>query len=205
MMRLHLFAMMVALLLSACDSRPPAEPANISSAASQQAAHSAAAQEQGVHNTPIAVSGEATTQPGAAHARAAPSGDPAGDQAVNDAIDSSLSDHLRYRPVIDALQAAVAANDAAKVATLVHYPIGVDIGGKPVVLKNEREFVARYEQFMTPDIRTAIVGTKYAELFVNYKGIMFGSGQAWINGICKDDRCQAFDVKVVTLQHGPAD
>jgi hypothetical protein len=32
---------------------------------------------------------------------------------------------------------------------------------------------------------------------------MFGRGQAWINGICKDDKCNAFDVKLVALQHGP--
>lgn len=124
------------------------------------------------------------------------------DQAVNDAIDSNLGDHARYQAVIRDLQAAVAADDAAKVASLVQYPISVDIGGKKITLKTEQDFVARYQELMTPDIRKAIVDTKYSDLFVNYKGVMFGSGQAWINGICKDEQCKAFDVKLVTLQHG---
>lgn len=101
------------------------------------------------------------------------------------------------------MQTAVAADDAAKVASLVHYPISVDIDGKNTILKTEQDFVTRYKEFMTPDIQKTIVETKYGELFVNYKGVMFGNGQAWINGICKDKECQAFDVKLVTLQHGP--
>jgi hypothetical protein len=125
------------------------------------------------------------------------------DATVNAAIDAALGDHTRYQPVIAGLQAAVAAGDGAAVARLAHYPFGVSIGGKDVVLRNEKEFVSRYPEFMTPDIRDAIVGTKYADLFVNYKGVMFGSGQAWINGICKDDACKDFDVKLVTLQPGP--
>ena len=200
-MKLRLLATMSALLLSACDSHPPAEPAKAPSAAAKVAPEAPAPAAQ-TPSPPMAASNAAPAEANAP-AQAAPIGDPAADQAVSDAIDSSLGDHQRYRPVIDAFQAAVAANDAARVATLVHYPIGVDIDGKPVVLKNEQEFVARYAQFMTPDIRDAIVATQYADLFVNYKGIMFGSGQAWINGICKDDRCKAFEAKVVTLQHGP--
>ena len=46
----------------------------------------------------------------------------------------------------------------------------------------------------------AITAQKWQDLFVNYQGIMIGNGQVWINGICKDDKCAAFDVKVVTIQ-----
>lgn len=124
-------------------------------------------------------------------------------KAVDDAIDNNLGDHQRYRTVIDAFQKAVAGNDAAAVAALVQYPIVVSIQGHKTTLKNEKQFIARYNQLMTSNIRNAIVGTRYADLFVNYKGVMFGRGQAWINGICRDDKCAAFDVKVVTLQSGP--
>lgn len=125
------------------------------------------------------------------------------DQAVNDAIDEALGDHTKYQAVIRQFQQAVAAKDAATVAGLVDYPIGVDINGKNTVIRDEKTFIAKYDQFMTPEISKAIVETKYSDLFVNYKGVMFGNGQAWINGICKDSKCDAFDVKVVTLQSGP--
>lgn len=132
--------------------------------------------------------------------------EPADDaKAVNDAIDAALGDHTRYQAVIGQLQQAVAAGDAATVAGLVEYPISVDIDGRDTMIEDKDAFVARYDQFMTPEISKAIVDTRYGDLFVNYKGVMFGNGQAWINGICKDDQCSAFDVKVVALQPGPDD
>lgn len=127
----------------------------------------------------------------------------AGDKAVSDAIDNNLGDHEKYQAVIKALQNAVAAADAASVAALVDYPISVEIDGKATIIKDERDFVARYKGFMTAQIANAIVATKYSDLLVNSKGVMFGQGQAWLNGICKDDACKALDVKLVTLQPSP--
>ena len=191
-MKIRLLGVSIGLLLCACHPSKDREaeavapaPATIDAPATSSEAPAA--------------SSEATTPA----SEVTPTAVSATDQAVNDSIDSNLGDHTRYQAVIQQLQAAVAAGDAAKVAALAQYPFSVDIGGKATVLKNEQEFVARYQEFMTPDISKAIVDTKYADLFVNYKGVMFGNGQAWINGICKDDQCKAFDVKLVTLQHGP--
>ena len=191
-MKIRLLGVSIGLLLCACNPSKDKEaeaaapaPAPIDSPATASEASAASSE-------------AATPVPDATAAAVS-----ATDQAVNDSIDSNLGDHTRYQAVIQQLQAAVAAGDAAKVAALAQYPFSVDIGGKATVLKNEQEFVARYQEFMTPDISKAIVDTKYADLFVNYKGVMFGNGQAWINGICKDDQCKAFDVKLVTLQHGP--
>ena len=191
-MKIRLLGVSIGLLLCACHPSKDKEaeavapaPATIDAPATSSEAPAA--------------SSEATTPA----SEVTPTAVSATDQAVNDSIDSNLGDHTRYQAVIQQLQAAVAAGDAAKVAALAQYPFSVDIGGKATVLKNEQEFVARYQEFMTADISKAIVDTKYADLFVNYKGVMFGNGQAWINGICKDDQCKAFDVKLVTLQHGP--
>ena len=202
-MKTTLLAVSISLLLCACGSGSSADqstgqdsqPAEKRAAASTPPASStgaASANTQPVADPPQTMSASADSSASTS----------AADQAVNDAIDSNLGDHARYQAVIQDLQAAVAAEDAAKVASLVQYPISVDIGGKKITLKTEQDFVARYQELMTPDIRKAIVDTKYGDLFVNYKGVMFGSGQAWINGICKDEQCKAFDVKLVTLQHG---
>ena len=191
-MKIRLLGVSIGLLLCACN---PSKDKEAEAVAPEPATIDAPAT---ASEAPAASSEAATPVPDATPATAS-----ATDQAVNDSIDSNLGDHTRYQAVIQQLQSAVAADDAAKVAALAQYPFSVDIGGKATVLKNEQEFVARYQEFMTPDISKAIVDTKYADLFVNYKGVMFGNGQAWINGICKDDQCKAFDVKLVTLQHGP--
>ena len=200
-MKTQMLAVSISLLLCACapDAPTAAAPAAAPVAPTAPADTAPSAAATSTPDAPV----PADAVPAAADSSAAPAVAADGDKAVNDAIDSNLGDHTKYQAVITKLQTAVAAGDAAKVASLAQYPIGVDIGGKNTVLKSEKEFVARYKEFMTPDISKAIVETKYADLFVNYKGVMFGRGEAWINGICKDSACKAFDVKLVTLQHGP--
>lgn len=124
------------------------------------------------------------------------------EKTVNQAIDQSLGDHTKYETVIKALQKAVAAHDAAGVAALVSYPIGVKVHGKETNIKSAKVFVDHYDGIMTPSITKAVVNQKYEDLTVNYQGIMFGDGQVWVNGICHDNACNNFDVKVITIQEG---
>ncbi|WP_368566046.1 hypothetical protein [Pseudoxanthomonas sp. UTMC 1351] len=120
--------------------------------------------------------------------------------AVNQSIDDLLGDHERYQAVIHQFQKAVADKDAATVASLVKYPFTATIDGKRVDIANGEAFVQQYDKIVTPAIANAITQQKYSELMVNYKGVMFGSGEAWINGICKDKACRKFDVRVVAIQ-----
>ena len=120
--------------------------------------------------------------------------------AVNQAIDEALGDHVRYEAVIRQLQQAVAANDAAAVAALVDYPFAIVRDGQPLKIADAEAFVREYDRIMTPPIAEAIKRQKYSQLMVNYKGVMFGNGEAWVNGICKDDACKDVDVRVVALQ-----
>lgn len=185
-MKLPLLTVPILLLLAACT------PSGDKQAASSEPT-SAAPTTEAAAATPDADSQDAE-----------PAVDPAvAEQAVNDAIENNLGNHTRYQATIRDLQAAVAAGDAAKVAALTHYPLSVEIGGKETLLNNEQEFVARYAEIMTPDISKAIVDTSYANLFVSYKGVMFGKGEAWIVGFCTDDACKDVTVKLTALQRGP--
>jgi hypothetical protein len=124
----------------------------------------------------------------------------ADEASVNAAIDSVLGDHTEYQPVIEAFQQAVADHDAEGVAALVAYPITVKIDGRKKTIKDADAFVEDYDAIMTPGITEAIAKQDYGDLFVRDQGVMFGNGQAWLNGICRDDACDKFDVKVITIQ-----
>ena len=115
-----------------------------------------------------------------------------------------FGDHAKYRAVIDAYQKAVAAGDKEAVAALVDYPFSATIDGKRTPIKNAAGFVENYGKIVTPAIASAIKAQKYSELMVNGKGVMFGSGETWINGICKKGSadCSEFEVKVVAIQAG---
>lgn len=197
-MKIQSSAFAIVIFLSACNTaistdEKPAAPEAIAAPTETNASTNTALVPDAMQSVPV----EAEIAPPAI----AESED--AEKSVNDAIDSNLGDHTRYQIVILALQKAVAAGNVSGVAALVDYPISVEIGGKTTVIKNAETFTARYAKFMTPEISKAIVDTEYKDLFVNAKGVMFGNGQAWVNGICKDNACTTFDVKLVSLQSGP--
>lgn len=119
---------------------------------------------------------------------------------VNASIDNLLGDHVVYEEAIKAIQFAIAEGDAPGVAVWVSYPITVSAAGEDVVIENEAQFVERYDSFMTDDIVEAVATQDYENLFVNAEGVMFGNGQLWLNGICRNTACSEADVRIVTIQ-----
>lgn len=123
---------------------------------------------------------------------------------VNAAIDRLLGDHARYQSVIESYQKAVTDGDKVAVAALVNYPLAATIDGKQVSIPDAMAFVGHYDQIITPAIANVIKAQQYPVLTVSGKGVMFGSGETWINGICKPGStdCSEFDVKVIAIQPG---
>ena len=122
------------------------------------------------------------------------------DADTDAAIDSVLGDHAQYREAFDALQAAVAEGDKTAFAEWVSYPITVLAAGEETAIGDAAEFVAHYDDIVTAGIAAAVTDQTWDSLFVNYQGVMFGNGEVWMNGICSDDSCTSFEVKVVTIQ-----
>lgn len=177
------------LLLAACRGAAPESTAPTAESTKEDVAAV-------VSTAPAAAPAPAASDPAPVPAQAS-ADDPT---AVNQSIDDLLGDHVRYQAVIRQFQKAVADKDAATVASLVNYPFTATIDGTQVKIADREGFVQQYDKIVTPAIASAITQQKYSELMVNYKGVMFGSGEAWINGICKDKACQKFDVRVVAIQ-----
>lgn len=194
-MKPHLLLLPIALSLAACGAGAPADPA----ATPADAPPSAPMQETTPPAAPMPPTAPETSASTPAAVDATRS---EAERGMDATIEKLLGDPARYREAIERLQTAVADDDAAAVAALVRYPIEVEIGGRQVAIEDERAFAARYAEFMTPDIRRAVLETRYDALFVNQQGIMFGRGQVWLNGICEDHACTAVDVRIVRLQPG---
>jgi hypothetical protein len=120
--------------------------------------------------------------------------------ALDKSIDLSVGDHVKVHQLLTQLQAAVAKHDVSAVAALVHYPIKVNPGKKPFVVKNEKAFIKDYDRIITHDIQDAIFKQKYENLFVNSQGAMIGDGEVWITGFCRDKSCRQSDIKIGTIQ-----
>jgi hypothetical protein len=122
------------------------------------------------------------------------------DKSLNAALDDAFGSHHNYLAVLNSFQTAVKAHDTASVAAAVRYPISVKINGKTSTIKSANQFVQNYDAIMTKEITDAVVNQKLDDLFVNWKGIMFGDGQIWIDGVCNNNACKNVDIKIATIQ-----
>lgn len=122
------------------------------------------------------------------------------DADTDAAIDGVLMDHAPFRTAFDAIQKAVTDGDKAAFASWVSYPIDLTVADKPMTIKDAKHFEEHYDAILTQEIKDVITSQKWSALFANYQGVMFGNGQLWLSGICKDEKCAEFDVKIITIQ-----
>lgn len=120
--------------------------------------------------------------------------------AVNARIQRVLGDSSKYEQAFTAFQNAVAAHDTKAVAALVAYPFTANVGSRKVKLSDASAFRRHYDAIVTLDIANVITRQRYADLFVNEDGVMFGQGEAWLNGVCRDAVGRDFDVRVIAIQ-----
>jgi hypothetical protein len=119
---------------------------------------------------------------------------------VSAAINQIFGDSREFERAFAGIQGAVVDHDPEFFASFVAYPITVMVDGEEMTIEDSETFVENYDAIMTDDIVEAVSNQAYEDLFVNDEGVMFGDGQLWINGVCFDDQCSGFDVKIVTIQ-----
>ena len=90
----------------------------------------------------------------------------------------------QVRKTFDALQAAVAADDAEAVSRLVAYPLTVN-GRSHRRIRDRRAFLAAYQDLFDAKLRSIVRRQRFEDLFVNWQGVMLGDGELWIGGICE--------------------
>jgi hypothetical protein len=121
---------------------------------------------------------------------------------MDQSIAANVGDPAKFRETMTTLQQAVQKHDVSAVAALVSYPISIDPHTKkPLRVGAPPAFITQYDQIITPHIAEVIERQKYEDLFVNYQGAMFGTGEVWIAGICKDKACKQVDIKIRTIQN----
>jgi|HigsolmetaAR201D_1030396.scaffolds.fasta_scaffold00149_24 hypothetical protein len=91
-----------------------------------------------------------------------------------------------YHEFFEKLQKAVQADDRQAVASMVEYPFAAHVNGKAVKIRDAKHFVDDYTKIITPKVKEAILGQRYADLFANWQGVMIGDGEVWFSGI--DDK-----------------
>ena len=129
-------------------------------------------------------------------------GSPADGQSraeVDRRLDALFGEHRSHEAFLRALKRAVAGADARAVAAMASYPLGTGVAGHRATIRTQEEFLARYEQIITPDVASAIEKQSYAGLFANADGVMIGDGEVWFGGVCGDAACTQQSIRIIAI------
>jgi hypothetical protein len=96
------------------------------------------------------------------------------------------------------LQHSVAVDDRAHVAEMVHFPIKITVAGKPLTLHGKNQLLKYYDVAFDSKVKGFIAKQKFSELFCNWKGIMIGRGEIWINVVGKPPR-----LRIIAINNAP--
>ena len=95
-------------------------------------------------------------------------------------------------------KAAVINHDVKKVASMASYPLMVN--GK-FAASNRLSFISHYDVIFTPKVVGAIKHQTYQKLWSNYEGVMIGDGEVWFGGICSDQSCSKYEIKILSVNN----
>jgi len=108
------------------------------------------------------------------------------------------------KPIVDfflAIQDCVRNDDRVGLAGMVLYPISVYTNGQQKIeLRNEKDFIAQYSQIATTKWKQTVLEQDPAELFMNWQGVMIGSGEIWFSPVCMGEGgCEETKLFIISI------
>jgi hypothetical protein len=104
------------------------------------------------------------------------------------------------------LQDAIRAENPSQIAALVNFPLRVGYSSRQsprparvVNIANAEEFIRRYSELFTPEVRAAVLAQPSETLFRNWQGAMVGNGELWYAGVCRDTQCSDRRILVISV------
>jgi hypothetical protein len=119
------------------------------------------------------------------------------DSTVDDAFGGEMA--TKARAFLAVLKAEVKMDNRRKIASMVAYPLRVFVGEEKRIVRNPSEFLAHYEDIITPHVKDAILKQSVPCLFGNYQGAMIGQGEVWF----QEQRDGAFGIISVNTGASP--
>ncbi|MGH7786558.1 MAG: hypothetical protein ACRERC_06800 [Candidatus Binatia bacterium] len=107
------------------------------------------------------------------------------------------------RSMFKALQDAVRSDDHEKVAELVEYPLRIDGSPTHKFISDRSQLLSEFARVFTKQVRRQVLEERFDDLFVNWRGVMVGSGAIWFSGICDPESpggtCRNARVRVIAV------
>jgi hypothetical protein len=92
------------------------------------------------------------------------------------------------------LQSIFREGDRPKVAALVDYPVQVSIHHKPLIIRDQTQLLAHFDQIFDKGVRCTILNGDEKEVWGNWRGFTVDGGSVWFDDIIP--RGETPDIKV---------
>lgn len=96
------------------------------------------------------------------------------------------------------LQIAVAADERERVVAMVELPVTIMVEGRRMKLRSRSQLLKYYDVAFDSKVKGFIAKQKFSDLFCNWRGVMIGRGEVWINGIG-----QPSQLKIIAINNNP--
>jgi len=117
---------------------------------------------------------------------------------------AGLDDDREVEQFFISFKEALGQNDKKRIASLVSYPIKVNLAsGQSKRIRNAADFVRAYDRIFDAKFKLVIMGTDVRGLWARWSGVAMPRGEIWFNGIVKDaKRRNKYTIKITAI-NGP--
>lgn len=117
-----------------------------------------------------------TTMPFDVHLSSISSGSPTKRYNDTEQTDAQVEAYMKK------VKTAILNNNKEWLSTQVSYPYKIYTpDGKTKTLKNKQEFISNYKLVVNESLKKRITDICTCHLFMNFRGVMLGNGEVWIN------------------------
>jgi hypothetical protein len=114
---------------------------------------------------------------------------------------AGLDDDREVEQFFISFKEAIARADKKTVASLVSYPIRVNLrSGRSRKIKNVADFIGAYDQIFDAEFRELIRRTEVKDLWAKSSGVATPRGELWFNGVIRDaQRPKKYTIKITAI------
>ena len=100
---------------------------------------------------------------------------------------------------LDKFKQAIRTDDKDSIARMVSYSINVNASGKCKAIGGVTAFNRYFEKIFSPELQEHILKQKQDDLIITSRGVGFDRGAIWFAGICTNESCSSYDIKIITI------
>lgn len=106
-----------------------------------------------------------------------------------------------YEGFMKEAKTAILNGDKEWIGDNLVYPLSTTLGGKkPITIKDKKQLIANFDQIFHQAYKDKLKSLCVCNMFVNYRGIMLGDGEIWINNSSSSTN-EEYEIVIIAINN----